>query len=74
MGEQFKPCVSRSACTEDGTHCRGCGRSHQEINAVREQVALMSAFIRQMQYDNPQDFLQWLQGKVLKRLEKEVER
>ena len=74
MGEQFKPCVSRSACTEDGTHCRGCGRSHQEINAVREQVVLMSAFIRQMEYDNPQDFLQWLQGKVLKRLEKEVER
>jgi predicted Fe-S protein YdhL (DUF1289 family) len=70
MATTFKPCVSRSACTEDGEHCRGCGRSHQEINAVRAQVTQLSEFIRLMEYDNPEDFLNWLQGKVLKRLEK----
>ena len=71
MGKAFKPCVSRTACTEDGEFCRGCGRSHVEINAVRTQVAQMAEFIRQMEYDNPQEFLQWMQGKVLKRLAKD---
>lgn len=72
MGNTFKPCVSRSACTEDGDLCRGCGRSHAEIAAVRTQASQLVDFIQQMEYDNPEEFLAWLQGKVLKRLEKGV--
>ena len=68
MSTLFKPCVSRTACTEDGEACRGCGRSHAEINAVRAQVQQLSAFMQQMDYQNPEAFLRWLHRKVLKRL------
>ena len=30
---KFSPCNGK--CTEDGTHCEGCGRSHEEIAEMR---------------------------------------
>ncbi len=64
----FRPCVDRTACTEEGTHCRACGRSHAEIAAVRDQVQQVVALIRELEYDNPQEYLDWLQRKVLRKL------
>ena len=68
MAYHFKPCVSRIACTEDGTHCRACGRSHEEINALRELTDSVTEFTARMDYDNSGEFLDYLKSKVLKKL------
>ena len=40
---QFSPCTGKQACTEDDTHCRGCGRSHYEIARTRAAVDALVA-------------------------------
>lgn len=68
MAHRFKPCISRSACTEGGERCRACGRTHEEINAVRAITRQVADFIRQMDYENSQEFLDYLTRKVGKKL------
>ena len=68
MSYQFRPCVNRTACTEDGTHCRACGRSHTEIAHIRQLTTELATFIQDMQYDNSEAFLDYLQQKVRKKL------
>jgi Ca-activated chloride channel family protein len=41
---KFNPCTGE--CTDDGTHCEGCGRSHEEIEEMRNQVAGLVEFAR----------------------------
>ena len=65
---QFRPCINRTACTEDGTHCRSCGRSHDEINRTRILTTEVTRFVKEMGYENPEQFLDYLQRKVLKKL------
>ena len=65
---KFTPCISRNACNEDGTYCRACGRSHEEIQATRALTSHLTDFIKQMEYENPDDFLTYLQRKVEKKL------
>ena len=66
----FRPCVNRTACTEDGSHCRSCGRPHEEINRVRQVTGDVAAFLKEMQYDNPDEFMDYLQRKVMKKIKK----
>jgi predicted Fe-S protein YdhL (DUF1289 family) len=68
MAHHFKPCVSRTACTEDGTHCRACGRSHEEINALRSLINSVTEFATKMEYENSEEFLDYLKNKVIKKL------
>ena len=68
MSYQFRPCVNRTACTEDGTHCRACGRSHEEIARIRQLTTELAEFIQDMQYANSEVFLDYLQNKVQKKL------
>ena len=70
MAYYFKPCVSRTACTEDGTHCRACGRSHEEIDALRRLTESVTEFAIRMGYDNSEEFLDYLKSKVIKKLAK----
>ncbi len=65
---RFKACIGRAYCTEDGERCRACGRSHAEIAATRELVARVHAFVTEMDYDNPEEFLAYLTRKVGKKL------
>ena len=65
---KFVTCVSRNACTEDGTHCRACGRSHDEINRLRSLTNAVAAFALEMDYDNTDDFLAYLTAKVSKKV------
>ena len=68
MTYQFRPCVNRTACTEEGTHCRSCGRSHAEIAKIRQLTSELANFIHDMKYDNSEIFLDYLQNKVQKKL------
>lgn len=69
----FKPCVNRTACTEDGTHCRACGRSHEEIAQLRQLVNDAYALVDRWVYDNLDEFFSYLQKKVGKKLKHPAE-
>jgi hypothetical protein len=53
---KFSPCTGK--CTEEGTHCEGCGRSHEEIAEMREPVGLLVELAHKMQYENIEDYAQ----------------
>ena len=58
----FKPC--NGDCTEDGTHCAGCGRSHEEIAEMQKLVAELVAFAEKMDYENVGDFAEGVAGSI----------
>jgi len=51
---KFSPCTGK--CTEEGTHCEGCGRPHEEIAEMKAQVAGLIAFAKKMEYENIEEF------------------
>jgi hypothetical protein len=51
---KFKPCNGQ--CTDEGLHCEGCGRTHQEIEAMRGPVNDLVALAGKMEYENLEDF------------------
>lgn len=63
----FRPCRDRNACTENGSVCLGCGRTHVEIARVRALVDELTNFVSVMHYDNPDEFMAYLTRKVLKK-------
>ena len=50
----FRPC--NGECTEEGTHCKGCGRSHEEIAEMKKHVGGLVAFAKRMEYENLETF------------------
>lgn len=59
---KFKPCNGN--CTEDGTHCGGCGRSHEEIAEMKQHVGALVALAKKMNYENVDDFAQGVAGSI----------
>jgi len=53
---QFNPCQGKDNCTEGGSHCEGCGRSHDEVARTRELIGQLAAFAREMGYGNVEEF------------------
>lgn len=53
---KFSPCTGK--CTDEGSHCEGCGRSHEEIAATKKIVKSIVEFNQEMAYENPEDFTQ----------------
>ncbi len=65
---KFNPCIDQ--CTKEGTHCEGCGRSHEEIAATKQIVKSAVEFIQQQNYDNPEEFVAAISKSILKKLQK----
>ncbi|MGR8929169.1 MAG: DUF1289 domain-containing protein [Gammaproteobacteria bacterium] len=65
---KFSPCIDQ--CTKDGSHCQGCGRSHEEIAGTKQIVQSAVAFIREQDYDNPEDFVAAISKSIIKKLQK----
>ena len=63
---KFRPCTS--LCTTDGSHCKGCGRSHEEIKESKALVANIVRHLSKYNYDDPDVFLKMLQVKSLTQL------
>jgi len=64
----FNPCQGRDLCTEEETHCHGCGRSHGEIAATRALIDALADLSLEQGYTNPEDFLQYVAEKALKKI------
>ena len=65
---KINPCVP-GQCTEQGTHCEGCGRSHEEIAETKRLVGAIVSFAQKMDYDNSQDFTDFIAKSILKKLQ-----
>jgi len=64
---KFNPCVS-GQCTEDGTHCGGCGRSHEEIAETKQLVMNIVNFSKKQDYDNTDEFANFIHKNLAKKL------
>lgn len=62
---KFSPCTS--LCTNDGTHCLGCGRSHLEISETQAITKQLVEHLVKYDYDDPENFLENITLKALKR-------
>lgn len=65
---KYHPCIDQ--CTTEGTHCQGCGRSHQEIADTKKLVKAVVEFIQQQDYENPEEFVDRISKSILKKLQK----
>ena len=59
---KFNPC--NGECTEEGLYCKGCGRSHQEVEAMRRPVEELVTLAQKMNYENLDDFANAVAGSI----------
>jgi hypothetical protein len=59
---KFNPCIGK--CTEEGTHCEGCGRSHEEIAELDTLVGKLISFAEKMDYENVEDYANGVAGSI----------
>ena len=59
---KFTPC--NGECTDEGSHCLGCGRSHEEIAEMRKPVGDLVALAEKMNYENIDDFANAVAGSI----------
>ena len=50
----FSPCTGK--CTDQGSHCEGCGRSHEDIAEMRRYVGALVAYAQKMKYENIEEY------------------
>ena len=65
----FVPCAGKTACTEDGSHCRGCGRSHDEIARTRDAINALADLAFEKGYDNVEVFAEYVAARIIKKVE-----
>jgi len=51
---KFSPCVGE--CTDEGTHCEGCGRTHEEVTETRELVNQVVQYAFGKGYENLDEY------------------
>ncbi len=51
---KYRPCTG--ACTDKGTHCDGCGRTHEEVAELNGMVKELAAYAKKMDYENTDDY------------------
>ena len=51
-------------CTDEGICCEGCGRTHQEIDAMRKPVEELAELATKMEYENIGDFANAVAGSI----------
>ncbi len=65
---KFNPCIS-GKCTYEGTHCEGCGRTHEEIAETKKLIMSAVTFAQAQGYENYQEFADFIGKNILKKLQ-----
>ena len=65
---KFNPCIDK--CTYEGTHCEGCGRSHEEIAETKKLVMAVVNFAQTQGYENGDEFANAIGQSIAKKLKK----
>lgn len=63
----FSPCNGK--CTDQGTHCEGCGRTHTEVAETRKMVADIVAYAQKKGYENVEDYANSIARSVIYKLQ-----
>lgn len=61
---KFNPCIS-GKCTDHGTHCEGCGRSHEDIAETKKLIQALVDFAQRKDYENSEDFANFISKSLL---------
>ncbi len=64
---KFSPCTGK--CTDKGSHCEGCGRSHEEIKETKKLVEQMVEFATRQGYENVEEFAESMGKSILWKLQ-----
>ncbi|MCF7983134.1 MAG: DUF1289 domain-containing protein [Thiohalocapsa sp.] len=67
----FKPCAGKDACTDGGSHCQGCGRSHEEIARTRDAIAILAELAVEMDYTNVEAFADYVARRIVKKTDQQ---
>jgi len=59
----FNKCRGKMFCRDNGEKCMVCGRSMHEIVKTHEMMGAMAALAQELDYDNFQEFLDYLAEK-----------
>jgi predicted Fe-S protein YdhL (DUF1289 family) len=65
---KFSPCIDK--CTYEGTHCEGCGRTHEEIAETKKMVMELVNYAQMKGYENIEEFSSSIGQSILKKLQK----
>ena len=65
---KFNPCIA-GQCTDQGTHCEGCGRSHEDIAETKKLVKALVDFAQRKDYENSEDFALFIGKSLLNKLQ-----
>lgn len=65
---KFSPCIS-GKCTYEGTHCEGCGRTHEEIAETKKMIKELVSYAQMKEYENIEDFANFIGKSVLNKLQ-----
>lgn len=65
---KFNPCIP-GKCTDQGSHCEGCGRTHEEIAETKRMVMALVSFAQMKGYENSEDFASFIGKSILNKLQ-----
>jgi predicted Fe-S protein YdhL (DUF1289 family) len=65
----FRPCQGKNACRDNGVLCLTCGRRLDEIARLRELMQQLAAIAIEYDYENVEEYTQYLARKVSKTIE-----
>jgi hypothetical protein len=65
---KFSPCIS-GKCTYEGTHCEGCGRTHEEIAETKKMIKDLVSYAQMKEYENIEDFATFIGTSLLDKLQ-----
>jgi uncharacterized protein DUF1289 len=64
---KFSPCIGK--CTDEGTHCEGCGRSREEVAETNQLVMQLVSYARDKDYENIEEFANSMGHSILYKLQ-----
>jgi len=65
---KFSPCIT-GKCTDQGTFCEGCGRTHEEIAETKKMIKALVSFAQMKEYENYEDFASFIAKGIVSKLQ-----
>jgi hypothetical protein len=66
--QSFRPCLGKTVCRDNGDVCLSCGRPLVDVARTRELIEHLTEFVIAADYDNVQDFADYIARKLVKKV------
>jgi predicted Fe-S protein YdhL (DUF1289 family) len=64
---KFSPCIGK--CTDQGSHCDGCGRSHEDVAETDQLIMQLVNYAREKGIENTEEFANSMGHSILYKLQ-----